>query len=167
LKRYKSPGSELIPTKLIQARGEILYSKIHKLIISILNKAKFPDQRNESIIVPIHKKDDKIDCSNYRGMSLLSISYNILTNILFTKLSPYIDEIIRDRQCGFRRNRSNSGQIFCILQLLEKKWEYNETVRQLFVNLKKAYDSFKREVLYNILIECGVPMEIVRLIKMC
>jgi hypothetical protein len=49
---------------------------------------------------------------------------------------------------------------------MEKKWEYNETVHQLFVGFKKAYDSVRREVLYNILIEFEVPMKLVRLIKM-
>jgi hypothetical protein len=48
-----------------------------------------------------------------------------------------------------------------------RKWEYNKTVHQLFIDLKKAYDSTRREVLYNILIEFGVPMKLVRLIKMC
>jgi hypothetical protein len=50
---------------------------------------------------------------------------------------------------------------------LEKKLEYNETVHQLFVDFKKAYGSVTREVFYNILTEFGVPMELVRLIKMC
>jgi hypothetical protein len=50
---------------------------------------------------------------------------------------------------------------------LEKKWEYSETVRQLFIDFKKAYDSVRREVLYNILIVFGVPMKLVTLIKMC
>jgi hypothetical protein len=58
-------------------------------------------------------------------------------------------------------------QIFYIRQILEKKWEYNGTVHQLFIDFKKAYDSVKREVLYNILLECGVPKKLVRLIKMC
>jgi hypothetical protein len=51
--------------------------------------------------------------------------------------------------------------------MLEKKWEYNKTVHQLFVEFKKAYDSVRREVLYNIVIEFGVPMKLVKLIKMC
>jgi hypothetical protein len=55
----------------------------------------------------------------------------------------------------------------CIQQTLEKKWEYNETVHQLFVDFKKAYDSVRREVLNNILTEFGVPMKLVRLIKEC
>jgi len=47
-----------------------------------------------------------------------------------------------------------------------EKWEYNEAVHQLFIDFKKAYDSFRREVLYNIIIEFGIPMKLVRLIKM-
>jgi hypothetical protein len=50
---------------------------------------------------------------------------------------------------------------------LEKKEEYSETVHQLFKNFKKAYDSVRREVLYGVLIEFGVPMKVVRLIRMC
>jgi hypothetical protein len=58
-------------------------------------------------------------------------------------------------------------QIFYIRQILEKKWEYNGTVHQLFINFKKAYDSIEREVLYNILLEFGIPKKLVRIIKMC
>ncbi|KAJ4427100.1 hypothetical protein ANN_24715 [Periplaneta americana] len=50
---------------------------------------------------------------------------------------------------------------------MEKKWEYKGTVHQLFIDFKKAYDSVKREVLYDILIEFGIPKKLVRLIKMC
>jgi hypothetical protein len=56
-------------------------------------------------------------------------------------------------------------QIFCIRQILEKKWEYNETVHKVFIDFKKAYNSVRREVLYSILIEFGVLMNLGRLIK--
>jgi hypothetical protein len=52
-----------------------------------------------------------------------------------------------------------------ICQILEKKWEYNGTVHQLFIDFKKAYDSVRREVLYNILIEFGIPRTLVGLIN--
>jgi len=55
--------------------------------------------------------------------------------------------------------------MFCIHQILDKKWEYNQAVHQLFIDLKKAYDSFRREVLYNILFEFSIRMKLVRLIK--
>jgi len=54
----------------------------------------------------------------------------------------------------------------CIHQILEKKREYNEAVHQVFIDFKKAYDSSRREVFYNILIESGIPMKLIRLIKM-
>jgi hypothetical protein len=72
-KRYKSPGVDQIPAELIQAGGETLHSEIHKLIKFIWNK-ELPHQWKESIIAPIPRKGNKTNCSNYRGISLLSSS---------------------------------------------------------------------------------------------
>ena len=60
-----------------------------------------------------------------------------------------------------------TDHIFYIRQILEKKWEHNEAVHQLLIDFKKAYDSVRREVLYNILIKSGIPKKLVRLVKMC
>jgi hypothetical protein len=95
MKRYKSPDKDQILAELIQAGGEILRSKIHKLIRSIWNKEELPDQWKESIIVPVHKKGDKTDCSFYREISLFLTSYNILSSVL-SRLSPYVHEIMGD-----------------------------------------------------------------------
>jgi hypothetical protein len=167
LKSYKSQGIDQIPAELIKAGGETKYSEIHRLIRSIWNKEGLPQQWKEYTIIAIHKKGGKTDCNNYRGISLLSTAYKILSNILLARLTPYVNEIIGDHQCGFRRNRSTADQIFYIQQILKKKWEYNGTVHQLFIDFKKAYDSVKREVLYNIILEFGIPKKLVRLIKMC
>jgi hypothetical protein len=78
-----------------------------------------------------------------------------------------VDEIIGDHQCGYRHNRSTTDQIFYIRQILEKKWEYNGTVHRLFIDFKKAYNSVRREVSYNILTEFGIPRKVVGLIQMC
>jgi len=65
LKSHKSPGVEQIPAELIKAGVRTNYHEIHKLIISIWNKEELPEERKESIIVPIYKKGDKSDCSNF------------------------------------------------------------------------------------------------------
>jgi hypothetical protein len=114
LENYKSTSVDQIPAELIQAGGETLHSEILKLMKLIWNKEELPHQWKESIVVPIHKKGDKTNCSSYRGVSLLSTSYKILSNNLLPRLTPYVDEIIGDHQCGFRRNRSTSDQIFYI-----------------------------------------------------
>jgi hypothetical protein len=62
---------------------------------------------------------------------------------------------------------STTDQILCIRQTLERKCEYIKTVHQLLIDFKKAYDSVRKEVLYNIVTEFGVSMILVRLIKMC
>jgi len=57
---------------------------------------------------------------------------------------------------------STTDHIFCIRQILEKKWEHNEAVHQLFIDFKKAYHSVRREALYNVLIEFGILKKLVR-----
>ena len=70
--------------------GRKIRSDISKLINSIWNKEKLPEEWKESIIVPIYKKGDKADCSNYKGISLLSATYISLSNILLSRSTPYI-----------------------------------------------------------------------------
>jgi hypothetical protein len=60
-----------------------------------------------------------------------------------------------------------TSDFFAFMRYCRKKWEYNEAVHQIFVDLKKAYDSVRGEVLYNILTEFGVPIKLVRSIKKC
>jgi hypothetical protein len=152
------PDSDEISVEMIQARGEILRSMFQNLINSIWNKEDLPDQSMESAILPSHKTDDKSDRNNYRGISLLSTSYNILTNILLLRLSSYIDEIIMNHQCKSKQQVSH-WSLFCIHQILVRNWEYNEAIHQLFMDFKSAYDRGMKEVLWNILIDIAVPVK--------
>jgi len=104
-----------------------------------------PEEWKESITVPIYKTRDKTDCGNYMGISLLPNTYKVFSNILLARLTPYAEEIIRDHQCGFRRNISTTDLIFCIRHILEIKWEYNEAVHQVFTDFNKVYFSVRRE----------------------
>jgi hypothetical protein len=81
---------------------------------------KLPEEWKKMINVPIYKKGDKTDCSNYRGISLLPNTYKTLSNILLSRLTPYAEKITGD-QCGFRHNRSTVDHILCICQIFEKK----------------------------------------------
>jgi hypothetical protein len=82
LKRYKSPGTDQIPAEVIQAGSRTMHSEILKLINSLWNKKELPEQWKATIILPIDKKSDKTDCSNYQGMPPLSITFRNLSNIL-------------------------------------------------------------------------------------
>jgi hypothetical protein len=88
---------------------------------------KLPDHWRESNILPVHKKGNKIGYGNYRGISLLSTAYKSVSNILISKLSPYIDKIIGNHR-AFRRNRVTIDQNVCIPQILEKNESTYESV---------------------------------------
>jgi len=68
LKSHESPGIDQIPAELIKAGGRTICLEIHNLITSIWKKEKLPEEWKESIIVSMHKKGDKTDCNNYRGI---------------------------------------------------------------------------------------------------
>jgi hypothetical protein len=76
-------------------------------------------------------------CGNYRVVTLLIAIYTILANILYIKLVPYAEEIIGEYQEGFQR-RSTVDQTFTIGQILEKFWEQNTEVYNLFIDFQAA-----------------------------
>ena len=88
-------------------------------------------------------------------------TYKILSNILLSRLTPYAEGIIGNHQCEFRCNSSPTDQICCIRQIKNKR------IQRSSATTIYAYDSFKREVLYNILIEFGIPTKLLRLIQTC
>jgi hypothetical protein len=128
--------------------GEKISSEIHKLTNSLRNEKELPVKWKETIIVPVRKKCDKIDCSYFRGMSLLSVPYKMLFNILLWTLSPYtcIGQITGDYHCIFRRSESTNNCNFYCVKYWRKLFEDNKRVHQLFVDFKKVYYSVRRGV---------------------
>jgi hypothetical protein len=80
LKSHKLPGIDQIPAEMIKVGGKTMCLEIHKIITSIWKKEKLPEEWKESIIVPIHKKGNKINYNNYRGIFLLPNKKYYLTS---------------------------------------------------------------------------------------
>jgi len=140
---------------------------LYSIIISIWNKEELSEEWKESTIVPIYKKGDKTDCNNYRGISLLPITYNTLSIILLSRLIPYAEEVIGIINVDSDATCQLLIIYFAFVKYLRKKWKYNEAVHQHFIDFKKTYDSVRREVLYNVLIVFGVPKKLLSLTKLC
>lgn len=84
----------------------------------------------DAIIITLYKNEgEKSDCSNYRGITLLSIAGKILARILLNRLMPNIaEEHLPESQCGFRTNRSTTDMVFVLRQLQEKFREQNKAL---------------------------------------
>lgn len=166
LKNGKSPGIDQIPSELLKAGTQPLKEHIHELIRKIWEEENLPKDWKSVIVIPIHKKGDIWNCDNYRGISLISCAYKILANIIYKRLAPYAENIIGDYQCGFRKNRSTTDQIFSIKQILEKNWEYNKTTYVLFIDFAKAYDSINRKYLWKALRKLNLPEKLIRMAQL-
>jgi len=95
----------------------------------------------------------------------LPTMYKIVSNILLSRLTPHAEEVTGNLQCGFRKTGQVLIMYSAFVTKLQKKWEYSEAVHQLFIDFKKAYDSVRWQVFYNILIAFGIPIKLVMLIK--
>jgi hypothetical protein len=108
----------------------------------IWNKEKLPHQLKKTIVLPIHKRVIKLTVVIIEVYHFCQL-YKILSNVLFSRLIPYADEIIWDHQCGLRCN-GTTDHILYIHHILKKKWKYNCRVHQLFIEFKKVCDSGRK-----------------------
>ena len=116
-------------------------------------------------ILPFPKKGELGLAKNYRGITLTSIAAKIYNALLWNRIEPKIDNILRKNQNGFRRNRkrnrSTTSQILTIRRILEGVRAKNLQATLLFVNFTKAFDSIHRGKMELILLAYGLPKETV------
>ena len=85
----------------------------------IWEKEELPNRTKDGIICPVYKRGDRLNCTNYRPMTLLNVAYKIFTIILNQYLVDIIETELGDYQSGFRPIRSTTDNIFMIRQIIE------------------------------------------------
>lgn len=125
-----------------------------------------PKEWQTGQIITIHKKGNQQECQNYRGITLLSTVYKVLSTIIQRRLQESADNKIGQYQCGFRKGKSTIDAIYILKQIMEKANEANINLEILFVDFRQAFDSIKRNQLLEILKTLQVPLKLRKLIKM-
>ena len=125
-----------------------------------------PSDWSLSLLCPVHTKGDAPICSNYRGISLLTIAYRILSSVLCERLKPFVNKLIGSYQCGFRPGKSTIDQIFTLRQILAKTRAKQISTFHLFVDFKSAFDTPHRDHLYATMPEFGIPAKLISLFEM-
>ena len=118
---------------------------------------------DEGIICPVYKKRDRLNCNNYRPITLLNIAYKIFAILLNKRLIENIENKPEDNQIGFPPNRSTIDNIFFVRQMFEKSHEHNIDLYNVFVDYTHAFDSVDRNKLIECLKEFDVPDKLIRL----
>ncbi|CAH8629789.1 unnamed protein product, partial [Schistosoma margrebowiei] len=120
---------------------------------------------SQSLIVPVYKKGQKSSCDSHRGISLTNIVSKILASIILRRLIKAREEQTRENQAGFRPGRGCIDQIFTLRQVLEHRCTFRRPTIVVFLDLKAAFDSVDREVLWQCLSLKGVPKKYINLIQ--
>ena len=128
--------------------------------ISVYNQNPI-DKWMKRCFFPFTKKGDPGLAKNYQGITLTSIAATIYNAPLRNRIEPKIDNIIRKKQNGFRRNRSTLSQILTTRRILEGVRPKNLQATLLFVDFTKAFDSIHRGNMEQILLTYGLPKETV------
>ena len=105
----------------------------------------------KGVIRPIFKKGEKTVCDNHRGITLLSHAGKVYKRILETRLRHCVEGILEDCHVGFRPGGSTSDAVLTVKMMLEKCWEWGINKYALFIDLLKAFDRVKRNLLWRIL----------------
>ena len=150
MKKGKSPGVDELPAELLSA-GDDMIDWIHRLFSQVWKEGKVPEEWGKAIICPIYKKDDRSECKNYRGISLLSHTGKVYERILERRLRNSIEDILEECQCGFRSNRGVIDLIFTMKMIMEKSWEWARDLYIVFIDLEKAFDTVPRVKLWEAL----------------
>lgn len=128
-KNNKAPEEDNINSELIKLANKQLITEIHKLIYNVWTREKVPMDRNMAIICPIFKKGDPTEVENYRGISFLDTTYEVLSLTILNSLEKYATDIIGEYQSGFIRGISTTNHITTILQYIYYQTNYGEILR--------------------------------------
>ena len=137
------------------------------IVVRIWRGGEVPQQWKYAIIMVLHKKMDRTECGNARGISLMVHAIKILLKIIDCRISEYCERvgILPEEQSGFRPNRSTTGMMFAIRRLQELARKKRIPLYVCFIDLTKAYDSVDRTLLWTVLARYGVPQNMISVIR--
>ena len=145
LSLQKSISGE-IPTFLIK-RCDFIFEKLSSCINESFNNNKFPDSLKLSEIIPIHKKDDPTDKTNFRPFSILPLLSKVFEKIMYDQLYEYIEKFLNMLLCGFRKAHSAQHAFFRLIQSWESELDQNGFVGTILMDLSKAYDCLSHDLI--------------------
>ena len=166
----KAVGPDGLPAeqlKLGLQQDRTIVLELHRLTILIWRQGKVPQQWKDAVITVLHKKGDKTECGNYRGISLVSHAGKVLLKVVARRLSAYCEAkgLLPEEQCGFRPDRSTTDMMFVVRRLQEVGRKAGVSLHMRFTDLQKAYDTVDRTLLWQILTRIGVPPQMMFVVR--
>ena len=137
----------------------------HSICQQIWKTQQWPQDWKRSFFIPIPKKGNAKEYSNYRTVALISHTSKVMLKILQARLQQYMNRELPKLQAGFRKGREIRDQIAKIRWIIEKAREFQKNICFCFIEYTKAFDCMDHSKLWEILKQMGTPDHLTCLLK--
>ena len=150
-KNGKSAGPNSIPLHILKFNSDILSKPLSFLINLSFIKGKFPSLCKISKVIPVFKKGNRMECTNYRPISLLSTFSKIFEKCVHKRLYSYLEKnkLIFNRQFGFRKGFSTNHALVDLIETIKDHIDKGDYVCSVFIDLRKAFDTVDHQILLD------------------
>ncbi|KAK3559901.1 hypothetical protein QTP86_026426 [Hemibagrus guttatus] len=154
----KASGVDEIRPEYLKSLDVVGLSWLTRLCNIAWQSGTVPLDWATGVVIPLFTKGDRRVCSNYRGITLLSLPGKVYSRVLERTVRPLVEPRIQEEQCGFQPSRGTLDQLYTLHRVLEGSWEFAQPVHMCFVDLEKAFDRVPHGILWEVLWEyrvCG------------
>ena len=130
----KASGGDRIPAELFQMLKDDAMKVLHSICQQIWTTQQWPQDWKRAVFIPIPKKGNAKECSNYCTIALISHARKVMLKILQARLQQYVNRELPDVQAGFRKGRETRGQISNIRWIMEKARESQKNIYFCFID---------------------------------
>ena len=153
----KASGSDRIPVELFQILNDDAVKVLHSTCQQVWKTQQWPQDWKRSVLIPIPKKGNARECSNYCTIALISHAIKVMLRILQARLQQYMNCERPEVQARFRKVRGTRDQITNIPWIIEKTREFQKNIYFSYIDYAKAFDCVDHNKLWKILKEMGIP----------
>jgi hypothetical protein len=157
-KLNKSPGLDNISNELIKNGGDAMNNSMHQLFRRLIQLEGTPQEWNKGIIIPIHKKGNKNNLNNYRGITLTSCVSKVFNRIISNSISSFVEDnqLLSEIQGGFRKNYRCEDHIFSLKSIAAMRLAEKKSTYLAFLDFSKAFDTVWRDGLLSLAWKLGI-----------
>ena len=136
----KASGGDGIPAEVFQILKDDAVKVLNSICQQIWKTQQWSQDWKRSIFIPIPKKGNAKECSNYHTIALISHASKVMLKILQARLQQYMNCEPPDVQAGLRKGRGTRDQIANICWIIEKAREFQKNIYFCFIDYAKAFD---------------------------
>ena len=161
----KASGCDGISVELFQILKDDAVKVMHSICQQIWKIQQWPRDWKRSVFIPIPKKGNAKECSNYHTIALISNASKVMLKILQARLQQHMNQELLDVQAGFRKGRGTRDQIANIRWIIKKASKFQENIYFCFTDYAKAFDCVNNNKLWRILKQMRIPDHLTCLLR--